>query len=145
MGKEATSWDWLRSGIKRVVPAYSLLERVENGIGAGMADVNYVIRTKEGWIELKAVALPKRPGTAVLGEDGLRDPDQINWHLKRGVMGSRTWVFITAGDYRWLVSGAHARIINDLTVDGLCHYARIWHRGTWKEAQWQNLIAALVS
>lgn len=145
MGLEATSWDWLRAGIKKTVPDFSLLERVENGVNVGTADVNYVIRGVEGWIELKAVDLPKREETAVLGEKGLRDPDQINWHLGRSRVMGRTWIFISADPYRWLVDGSYAREVNSWTRDQLCLWSRVWYDENWGKSQWEELCRALAN
>jgi len=143
VGKEASSWDWLRDGIKRTVPAFSLLERVENGVLDGMADVNYVIRGREGWIELKAVDLPKRDSTPVLGDEGLRVPNQVNWHLKRSSLLGRTWVFVSAPPYRWLVSGVYAREINGWTRDDFCLFARMWYDENWTKKHWEQLVRCL--
>lgn len=144
MGKEATSWEWLRDGIAKTLPQYSLLERVENGIVDGMADVNYVIRGSEGWIELKAAhALPKRKGTPVLPKgEGVR-LEQINWHMKRQVLGGNTWFFVSVKPYRWLISGAYARLINEWDVDTMTQRARVWSDKNWKPEDWKALVRAL--
>jgi hypothetical protein len=144
MAREATSWDWLRAGITKTLPRYSLLERVENGVNAGTADVNYLVRAAEGWIELKAVPLPKRASTPVLGREGL-NIDQINWHIARQCMGGRTWVFISAQPYRWLLSGAYARNMNEWTAEELTAKARVWAKGNWKAGDWEALVRALGS
>lgn len=143
MGKEATSWEWLRDGITRSCPQGSLLERVENGVGAGMADVNYIIRGVEGWIELKAVDCPKRPGTAVLGLEKGLSLAQVNWHLARSKQNGRTWIFITAKPLRWLVPGMHARIVNLLSVEELCEKSRLWSGKNWDTMDWHRLVRVL--
>lgn len=144
VGKEATSWEWLRNGITKELPAYSLLERVENGLSAGMADVNYVIRSVEGWIEMKATTLPARADTAVLGDEkGLRKPEQVNWHVARHRVNGRTWVFVTAKPFRWLVSGVYARDINQWTAEEFNKRARISTSANWTAKEWGLLIKAL--
>ena len=143
MGLEATSWDWLRAGIKKTVPEFSLLERVENGVNVGTADVNYVIRGAEGWIELKAVDLPTRDSTPVLGKDKGLNPDQVNWHLARQRMHGKTWVFVSAAPFRWLVSGQYADEINGWTRDDFCMRARVWYDESWGSGQWTRLVRAL--
>lgn len=145
MGMEATSWDWLRTGIMKTVPAFALLERVENGVNIGTADVNFCIRAIEGWIELKAVDLPKRESTAVLGPKEGLNPDQINWHIKRQSLHSRTWVFISAHPYRWLVSGLWAREVNGWTRDELCMKARMWYDENWSKREWELFVRVLTS
>lgn len=142
MGKEATSWDWLRDGIKKTLPNFSLLDRVENGVLDGMADVNYVIRGVEGWIELKAVALPTRENTPVLGDKGMR-PAQVNWHLRRQQVLGKTWIFISADPYRWLVNGMHAPYVNEWTRDDLCVNARFWYDDKWSKSQWETFLRAI--
>jgi len=142
MGLEATSYSWLRDGIKRTVPHFALLERVENGVHIGTADVNYCIRGVEGWIELKAVPLPSREDTCVLGRRGL-NAEQINWHLARMQVRSRTWVFITADEYRWLVPGMHADEVNSWTREQLCIRARFHYDEKWSARQWERLVSIL--
>ena len=142
MGLEATSWDWLRNGIRKTLPHFSVLDRIENGVLTGMADVNYCIRGHEGWIELKAVELPKRACTAVLGARGL-NKEQINWHLARQQVLSTTWVFISADPYRWLVGGHAAREVNDWTADELCLHARYWYDEKWSGSQWRRFVNIL--
>jgi len=143
MGLEATSWSWLKSGTQKILPHFTLLERVENGVLAGMADVNYVIRGVEGWIELKAVDLPKRDSTPVLGPKQGLNKDQINWHLSRAQVLGVTWVFVSADPYRWLVSGVLAREINGWTRDEICMKSRFWYDDKWGDAQWRRFIAIL--
>lgn len=144
MAKEATSWDWLREGIKKTIPAFSILERVENGVLAGMADVNYVLRGSEGWIELKAVALPARDGTPVLGpKDGVSIA-QANWHRSRQQVLGKTWIFISAKPYRWLVSGIHADHVNGWDRDELCVRSRMWYDENWTKYHWEYLVRILV-
>ena len=142
MGLESTSWDWLRNGVQRTLPHFSYLERVENGVSAGMADVNYIIRGKEGWIELKAVELPKRESTPVLKYDGL-NINQINWHLKRTAVLGRTWVFVSADPFRWLVAGMFAKEINDWTRDELCVHSRFHYDENWRKEQWERFVSIL--
>lgn len=107
-----------------------------------MADVNYCIRSVEGWIELKAVDLPARDSTPVLGNKGL-NKEQINWHLARFQVLSKTWIFISAEPYRWLVAGQWAREVNGWTRDELCMRSRFWYDEKWKEPQWKLFVAIL--
>lgn len=143
MAKEATSWDWLRNGITKTLPHFSLLERVENGVHFGTADVNYILRGVEGWIETKAVALPKREGTAVLGEKEGVNINQKNWHRKRQHALGKTWIFISAPPYRWLVHGMYADEVNDWTRDDLCGRATMWYDENWTPSLWKRLVNIL--
>lgn len=143
MALEATSWDWLRDGIMRTVPSYALLERVENGVGVGTADVNYVIRGVEGWIELKAPVLPKRRSSPVLTGACQLNPEQVNWHMRRAALGGRTFIFVSAQPYRWLVDGVRAKEINNWDTDQFCDWAHFWYDENWKPPQWNALIRIL--
>jgi hypothetical protein len=145
LGKESSFWDWVRAGIHKIKPHYSLVERVENGVVAGMADVNYVICGCEGWIELKAVEFPARRGTRVLGPKQGLAPEQINWHLARGAMGSRTFVLVKATPFVWLVRGAWARSINDWDGDELCEKSAFWVHGNWKPKDWSAFVGMLMA
>lgn len=145
MGKEATSWEWLRDGITKALPAYSLLERVENGVCPGMADVCYSIKGVDGWIELKAVPLPARASTPVLTDKEGLNINQINWHIARQRVNSKTWVFVSAKPCRWLVSGIYAREINSWTADQFTAKARIATLANWKDHEWKMLIRALTN
>lgn len=142
MGLETTSWDWLRDGIKKTIPQFCILERVENGVLDGMGDVNYVIRGNEGWIELKAVELPKRDSTPVLLEKGL-SIQQVNWHLLRATQCARTWIFVSAAPYRWLVAGVYANRINLWTRDDFCLNATFWYDEKWGDKEWERLVRVL--
>lgn len=142
MGLEATSWGWLREGLLRVDRA-AILERVENGVSAGMPDVNYVMGRTSGWIELKAVALPKNTGTPVLGREGL-NLAQVNWHMARSSRGDNVWIFVSAAPYRWLLWGAHAKYINAMNAEGLRAHAAMWRCGVWNVEAWMKLREHLI-
>lgn len=143
MGKEATSYEWLRNGITKALPAYSLLERVENGVCNGMADIAYSIRGVDGWIEMKAVALPSKGSTPVLGADKGLNTNQINWHIARQRVRSRTWIFVSASPCRWLVNGIYAREINGWNAAEFHSKARIATLKNWTAHDWTMLIKAL--
>ena len=110
---------------------------------AGMADVNYIVRGKEGWIELKATDLPARESTAVLRGDCVLNKEQINWHLKRASVRGRTWIFISAAPFRWLVAGMFAAEVNKWTRDDLCVRARFHYDEKWEKEQWQTFVSIL--
>ena len=127
-----------------MVPQFSILERVENGVLDGMADVNYVIRGVEGWIEMKAAEIPKRSSTPILGSEGMRI-SQINWHLQRQRLLGRTYVFVSAAPFRWLVAGYHAAEINEWTIDDFSAKSRFWYDEKWGRKEWERLVKALTS
>lgn len=108
---EADLYKWLYS---KVTPR-TLLERIENGLAAGTADVNYLIAGgEEGWIELKHS--PKwgvrKPTFEV--HRGLTE-DQITWHLRRLHKGGKTYILAQIEDYRVMVEGKHAEAFNSMT------------------------------
>ena len=70
-------------------------ERVENGVVAGMPDVNYVIAGQEGWIEVKTPHEPAREDTALFGSSNHNiELEQSNWFLKQLNAGGRAFLFI---------------------------------------------------
>lgn len=72
---------------------------VENGVGVGTPDVNYV----EGWLELKSVDLPKNPDSPI------RVPhfsaEQRLWLRRRTEAGGRAHVLLKAGNW-WILLSA---------------------------------------
>jgi len=98
-------------------PVGIALERVENGLGAGMPDVYSRAETFHTWIELKAPHAPKRESTRLLGSEGLSQ-EQINWHLKSARYGLITYVLIRDIEHKrlWLVGGGWADEMNDWTA-----------------------------
>ena len=113
--KEQKLWDVM----KRKAPKTAWLQRVENIVAEGMPDVHVSGPESECWVELKAVTLPKRASTRVLGSEGLR-PSQINWHLKAGTKAITSYILIRDNEGGlYLVSGRHAASINELALDSL--------------------------
>ena len=105
---EQKLWDTFRAKMGKELD----LQRVENLVGVGMADV-YVGKTGE-WVELKAPTAPARASTRLLGNQGL-NVDQINWHMKANRYRARsTWVLIRDSLGRlFLVSGQYADEMNE--------------------------------
>lgn len=116
MSNEATLWDWLRQAMIRaqqIERMHQRVERIESGVTFGVPDVNFTIGGVDGWIELKSTDLPARPQTRILTDKtGLRT-EQIAWHVKARSCGTRSFLLIKAGEYRWLISGAHASKVNE--------------------------------
>ena len=125
---ESALWKRVRSGVLGVV-ARADLSRVENMVEAGMPDVNFCVDGVEGWVELKHCnAIPKRAGTPLFGDEGLRD-SQIVWIYKRVKRGGRVWIVAQADDILFIVHGKHARIFNEQTFDELVGLSEWWHKG----------------
>lgn len=92
--KEQRLWDRMREAIG----LQARLERIENAVGVGRPDVDALVRNG-GFapVELKAIkAWPARPGTPVLGRDGL-SLKQRNWLLDWGNWGGRAFIVVGVG------------------------------------------------
>lgn len=113
---EQRLWDAMRKNR----PSGIWLQRVENLAAVGVPDVYYATRSgRSGWIELKAVTLPKRSSTRVLGTQGLRT-EQVAWHAKAVAFGVRSYVLIRDNELNlYLVMGDHASKLNDMNIDQL--------------------------
>ena len=104
---EANVWERVRNGLtaakaidKRL--RYAHVCRVENGVVAGMPDVNYCNLGTEGHIELKHRAdRPSRIGTSVFTNRGLRD-EQVVWIYHRCKAGGRVFIATQVDDAMWL-------------------------------------------
>lgn len=119
---EKTDWKLLRDRMKHPRDRW---DRMENGVGVGMPDINYCIAGVEGWIELKSPTEPKRPGTPLFGSNHNVSQDQKNWFKRQIDAGGRAYILIGT-DQRWLlIHGRHADVINDMTVQDLLQNA-IW-------------------
>ena len=115
--KEQRLWDRMRSKLQ---PYRDLqLERVENGLGAGMPDVHAVANGIMSWVELKAVDVaPARGTTPLLGEAHGLLREQKNWHFNYIKHRGRCWVLIGVGPRAvYMISGEHCDRINSMTLD----------------------------
>lgn len=116
---EQKLWDAMR----RACPPWVWLERIENLVGAGIPDVRGIgIGGREGWIELKAVPMPRRESSMLLGAAGCR-VSQVGWHLRQASFGGRSYVLVrAAGHHLFLVPGRKADLINGWSVEEFAHY-----------------------
>ena len=80
-------------------------DRVENGVLTGMPDVNYVIASAEGWIELKAPHEPAKETTALFGSAHGVTLEQRNWLLAQHNAGGRGFLFIATERRLILMAG----------------------------------------
>lgn len=146
MGKEATLWQWFIGGIRTNVPEYALrsrIDRVENVVVVGMPDVSCTLVGVDVWIENKAVTLPVRDRTRVLGTQKGVNVDQIAWHRFHQQCGGRSFIFIHAAPYRWLIDGKHASEVNEWSGVRLSEEAAWQIRGNMKPENWRYLFGAL--
>ena len=80
--------------MKRHAPEWAWLERVENSVGTGTADVAMrSVASTPLWVELKATKRPKRNGTPLLAAGDFR-PDQLPWHKRVWEHGDRSVVLV---------------------------------------------------
>lgn len=89
--RESAAFTRLKRGI--LFPG-DRVERVENGISEGMFDVNYCIAGREGWLEIKAPLVPKRPDTQLLGGGHGILLSQANWALKQQKAFGRCYLYV---------------------------------------------------
>lgn len=79
--------------------------RVENRLGKGTPDVNFV----GGWIENKAIdGWPKREGTIVKLPHYTQE--QRLWQRRRVLAGGAVWVMLKVGQREWLLFRAEDAI-----------------------------------
>jgi hypothetical protein len=92
------------------------VSRVENALETGMPDVNYCIKSVEGWIEIKYPTEPKRENTRLFGSSHKFSQDQLNWILEQRNAGGIVWLFIVTDKRYILVNSKWAEYINDMTL-----------------------------
>lgn len=120
---EQLLWDSMKSNKKRHGEGFWLV-RMENSVGVGAGDVFGVAKdepdntNRQFWIELKVVALPKKPDTPVLGKKTVR-VSQKNWHKMMHKMGGRSYFLIKVGEELYLISGLYADYLNKSTLQQL--------------------------
>jgi hypothetical protein len=92
------------------------MDRVENGVMAGMPDINLCAEGVEVWIEMKSPVEPKRSGTPLFGSNHRLSIDQENWFIRQCIAGGRAFVLIST-DKRWiLIDGRDITLINTSTT-----------------------------
>lgn len=122
------------------------IDRIENGVGVGMPDINFCADGKECWIEQKNGIEPARPATPFFGSNHKLSQDQKNWFKRQVDAGGRCFVLVATNKMWYLVEGKWADHLNDWTVDGIAVVA-VWStpnpiRGKDK---WESLRAALLA
>jgi len=93
---------------------------VENKVGPGTPDINYV----EGWIECKWLrSWPKRPETPVRLDHELTAEQRV-WLRKREAHGGVAWVILQCGR-EWLIfkGSIAADVLGTSTRQELCDHA----------------------
>lgn len=127
MALESRLWEWLKKA--RLSYRDDLhMTRVENGVSAGMPDVEgHLKRGGQFWIELKSAARPKHPDTPVRFRTRTA---QVEWVDRRRAVGGRAWYLLQVGD------GADRRIY---LLDGM--WGAMIHAG--QSEQWLSDHSAI--
>lgn len=99
--------------------------RVENALGAGTPDVNYI----HGWMELKHLKhWPARPETPVRF---LFDPRQAAWLMERWKRGGATWVMAQVARQWMLFVGWDAHQVRQGLPRELLLRLAVWTTTEW--------------
>jgi len=123
---EAALWNMIRKPLRPLDP-----QRIENRVGKGTPDVNYI----GGWIELKQQDnWPKRPTTKVRLDHDLTKEQRI-WLRRREKKGGTAYVLLQVSrDYLLLSGGDAASLIGEATQAELREAAiHVWTSATLKE------------
>lgn len=107
---ESRFWTKLRKALPR-----GDYVRIENVVSPGTPDVNFCVRSVEGFIELKYLPkFPARDTTPVLGKRGL-SIEQIRWIERRLAAGGRVAIAVGVGPEVYWFSGSTAAQVNEFT------------------------------
>lgn len=129
---EQRLWDRMREALGSKLR----LERIENIVNVGTADVFSLANGRVTPVELKAVEnYPARAATRVLGEKGL-SREQRNWHLSWRQNGGSSLILVGVGSYDlFAVPGARADLVNEMTAEELAQHS--------VAQNWQQLFVVL--
>lgn len=126
MTRESNVYARLKDRVARPTDRF---DRIENGIGVGMPDVNYCILGCEGWIEIKAPHEPARPSTALLKSNHPLGVDQVTWFRRQHMARGLAWLFVASGQRLLLIKGSSVSAlgarINSLSATELEGHA-VW-------------------
>lgn len=98
MARETSLWDWLAKARKQVAPGVLHMNRVENYVEAGMADVDGYLNLPdyagEFNLELKSEERPARSETPLRFK--VRDA-QVSWNNARWALGANNFWLLQVG------------------------------------------------
>jgi hypothetical protein len=114
---EQKLWDRIRKHAGRQVH----IQRVENGIAAGMPDTLIIHSSLVTWAEHKIATLPARKTTRLQWKHPLT-PDQRNWHRVWTQNGGRSFVVVGIGAALYAVSGEVVDEITDYTENDIAQW-----------------------
>ncbi|QNN99779.1 hypothetical protein P67b_00020 [Ruegeria phage Tedan] len=116
--KENRLWQWLREA-RKLYREDLILERIENSLMGGMADVNGSLQGRDFWLELKTAAWPSTPGGKVQVKF---QPNQPRWLGRRSKIGRNAFVLLQVGSghkaCRYLLDGIYAAKIEKGLTEG---------------------------
>lgn len=116
--------------------------RVENGFGEGLPDVNACLRGEDVWIELKAPQEPKRATTKLMTSNSNHAllPSQINWCIAQRQAGGISFILVRTNKRIILVEGTrHAEEFNDMTVSSMCDISLLHYPCPISKENWRML------
>jgi len=117
------------------------MDRVENGVMAGMPDINMCSHGVEVWIEMKSPREPRRSTTPLFGSNHPVSQDQLNWFLRHTRAGGRGYLLISTNAQWLLVPGACLEAINTLSLEAIVAIA-VW-RSRKPVHEWAGLRTQL--
>lgn len=118
---ETRLWDWLKTAEQYTAGRELHMERIENLVGVGNADVSGCFSERYFDIELKTASRPVRmDDTPILNpNDGYVRPAQKVWHMRRWLAGGNNFVLLQVASgieaRRYLLPGLYIRDIEGKT------------------------------
>ena len=126
-------------------------ERVENGLGEGMPDVNYCIEGADGWIELKAPKLPARASTPLLKSQHPISQEQVNWFIRQKQARGRAFLYIATHTHALLI-GRNEVVSNGVQLNELPLHTLVSRVALWSSSvpvpdrqRWLDLREILIA
>jgi hypothetical protein len=77
--------------LKRTKPYGIRMERIENGLGSGTADLHLLSQGQTVWFETKHLIVPVMATTPIIKNDTF-EKDQPKWHMSIAIHGGRSYV-----------------------------------------------------
>lgn len=131
MARENRLWAWLNK-VKPIFRYRLHMNRVENSVLEGMADVEGCLEGRQFWIELKTCARPSNPSTKIKPKF---QPKQVPWLKRRCRAEGRAFVLVQVGSgsdaARYLIPGHMAHLVEaGMTEEGLKECSTVGPKAT---------------
>lgn len=104
--REQVAWPWL--------------QRVENRVGPGTPDCDFIASKRRGWLELKREHVLRPEHCLSLRKE------QVPWHLDYARAGGDAWIALLAGRQYFLWRGEHARRLKNQPLRETADLAEVW-------------------